>query len=141
MSKRQTIFLLQTVTLASLAVFSLAACSKTNDQAATSRPPASADIPVVATTTPNAPPAMTIVPSTDIRKSLAAVDTAMKNRAYVIAVQEMLAVQQQKQMTDQEAQEAHNRMVGLQSSLATSIANGDANARAAAELLRQSVMR
>lgn len=94
-------------------------------------------------TTPLPDPASSAVgsPSTDVKQSLADVDAALKAKAYVKAVQTMLAIRQQAQLTDQEAQEAHNRMVEIQSSLASSIANGDPNAKAAAEILRQSVLR
>ena len=68
-------------------------------------------------------------------------DAALKEKAYQRSVQCLLAVQNQKQLTDQQAEEARRRMVGLQSSLADGIANGDPNAIAAAELLRRSATR
>jgi hypothetical protein len=69
---------------------------------------------------------------------LAAADAALKTRDYDRAAASILAVQRQKQLTEQQAQAAHNQMVRLQSDLAAAVASGDPKAKAAAELLRRS---
>ena len=119
-----------------LAAF-LSGCSK--KEAAVSAP----ETPVapVAEAPASAPtPAVSAASAAAMTRALADADAALKAHAYDQAVQAMLAVQKHRQLTDQQAQEAHNRMVGLQSSLAAAVASGDPNAKAAAELLRQSAM-
>ena len=75
----------------------------------------------------------------NVNQSLTEVDAALKAKAYDRAVQALLAVQQQA-LSEQQAQEAANRMRGLQANLAAAVAAGDANAKAAAERLRQAHM-
>ncbi len=72
----------------------------------------------------------------EVNQSLADADAAIKAKAYDKAVQALLAVQNQKQLSEQQAAEARNRMIGLQASLAQAVANGDPNAKAAADMLR-----
>jgi hypothetical protein len=78
--------------------------------------------------------------STDVKQSLAQVDSSLNANDYTKAVQTLLAVQNQKQLTDQQTQEAQTKMKGVQRILATAIAAGDPNAKAAGELLRSSAM-
>lgn len=76
----------------------------------------------------------------EVNQSLADADAAIKAKAYDKAVQALLAVQNQKQLSEQQAAEARNRMIGLQASLAQAVANGDPNAKAAADMLRAAHM-
>ena len=71
---------------------------------------------------------------------MAAADAALKAKAYDQAALTLVALQQQKGLTDQQAQAVHTRMVQLQGALASALANGDAKAQAAAAILRQSAM-
>jgi hypothetical protein len=124
-----------------IAASTITGCSKKAEQpAAVVTPPADATAATApATPAPTAPTAAIPV-STDIKKSFAEMDAALQAKAYEKAVQSMLAVQQQRQLTEQQAAEARARMVGLQQNLATAIASGDPSARAAADLLRRSAM-
>lgn len=81
-----------------------------------------------------------VLPSTDANKSFAEADAALKNNAYDKAAQALLAVQMQKNLSEQQAAEANKRMIGLQRGLADAIARGDASAKAAADLIRQAHM-
>jgi hypothetical protein len=78
--------------------------------------------------------------STDIKQSLAEVDASLSANDYAKAVQTLLAVQNQRQLTDQQAQEAQTKMKGVQSVLSAAIAAGNPNAKAAGEMLRSSAM-
>lgn len=89
-------------------------------------------------TAPAAAPTPTISAPADVKQAFVEADAALKTKSYQRAAQYLLAVQNQKQLTDQQAEEARRRMVGLQSSLADGIANGDPNAIAAAAMLRRS---
>jgi hypothetical protein len=117
-------------------------CSKQAEKpaAASSAVDSVAAVPLSATT-PAAVPTTSISVPADIKQAFAEADAALKAKAYQRSVQCLLAVQNQNQLTDQQAEEARRRMVGLQSSLADGIANGDPNAIAAAELLRRSATR
>jgi len=130
----------QTSLLAMIIVAAAMGCSKKAATSASVTPAPDASAATPAPVTAPAVSAASITASTDISKSLADADAALKAHAYDQAVQAMLAVQKHRQLTDQQAQEAHNRMVGLQRSLAAALASGDPNAKAAAELLRQSAM-
>jgi hypothetical protein len=97
--------------------------------------------------TPAAPatPADPAVPSAPIaavaaspQAALAESDAALKAKDYEKAAVSILAVQQQKRLTDQQAMALRNQMIRLQSSLAAAVASGDPKAKAAAELLRAS---
>ena len=117
-------------------VFSLAGCSKKVEAPPpVAAPAAETPAPAPKAATPAASSA--IMPSADINKSFADADAAMKMKAYDQAAKALLAAQMQKNITDQQAAEARSRMVGLQRGLAQAIANGDASAKAAADLIRQ----
>ena len=77
----------------------------------------------------------------DLSKASAAVDAALKAREYDQAAQTLLLLQRQKDLTEQQAQEVHGRMVRLQADLVSALARGDPKAQAAAETLRRSTMR
>jgi hypothetical protein len=65
-------------------------------------------------------------------------ELAAKQRDYEKAVEAMLAIQQQQRiLSEQQAQMYYQRMQQLQADLASAIAAGDPRARAAAERLRQ----
>ena len=93
-----------------------------------------------AATAPAAAPSATTTPPADTGKFLADCDAALKTGAYDKAAQALLAAQAQKNLTEQQANEARSRMVGLQRGLADAIARGDASAIAAANLIRQAHM-
>ncbi|MEY4916516.1 MAG: hypothetical protein RL616_429 [Verrucomicrobiota bacterium] len=134
-----TFFLRRSQSFAGLLVVCLAfvGCSKKETPA-----PAPAAPVVEAPAAPVANPAA--IPNSptpmDVRQAFAEADAAMKAKAYERAVQAMLAVQKQKQLTESEAQQARLRMISLQSSLATAVANGDPAAKAAADRLRRASM-
>jgi hypothetical protein len=132
----------KTAMLVFIAAVTVTGCSKKAEISTAPAPDAGAAT-AAATPAPAPAPAAhaTAVPVlTDIKQSLAEVDAALKAKAYEKAVQNLLAVQQQKQLTEEQAQQAHSEMVGLQQNLAAAIAAGDPNAKAAAELLRRSAM-
>ncbi len=84
---------------------------------------------------------MAPVNAPDLSKASAAVDAALKAREYDQAAQTLLLLQRQKDLTDQQAQEVHGRMLRLQADLVGAIERGDPKARAAAEMLRRSSLR
>ncbi|MBW8863894.1 MAG: hypothetical protein JF609_03035 [Verrucomicrobia bacterium] len=135
--------LLKATLPALIAAAAITGCSKKAEPPAAVVAPAADTTPATAPA-PAAPARATatspIAPSTDLKKSYAEMDAALKAKAYEKAVQAMLAVQQQRQLTEQQAAEARAQMVGLQQNLAAAIASGDPNARAAADLLRRSAM-
>jgi hypothetical protein len=129
----------KTILLLLITVAVVTNCSKKETKPTAAAPTVEMDsnASAAAANTPAAPQAV-IPASTDINQSFADADAALKVKAYDKAVQNLLAVQNQRQLTEQQAQEARNRMVGLQRNLAAAIAEGDPNAKAAAEMLRRS---
>ena len=124
-------------TILMLAVIAFAAgCGKKSENTATVAPP------VDAVTAPATAPSVAAPPVVvqNVDQSLAQVDAALKARAYEQAVRTLLAVQQQKALSEQQALEAANRMRGLQANLAAAIAAGDPAAKAAGALLHQANM-
>ena len=77
-------------------------------------------------------------PPADSSATVAAAEAARKAREYQRSAELLLAIQAQQQLNEQQAQAVQQQMVRLQSDLAGAIARGDAQARAAAELLRRS---
>ena len=76
----------------------------------------------------------------DTSKVFTEADAALKAKDYQKATETLLALQQ-RQLTEQQAQAVRGQMVQLQGALASAVANGDPNAKAAAERLRASSMR
>jgi hypothetical protein len=131
---------LKTTLLVFLAAVAATGCSKKEEKTAA---PAPDNTAATAAATPAPAPATRAVAVpviTDIKQSFAQVDAALKAKAYDKAVQNLLAIQQQKQLTEEQAQQARSQMVGLQQNLAAAVAAGDPSAKAAAELLRRSAM-
>lgn len=129
------VYNLKTTMMVVIASVAITGCSK---KATTAAPPADigTNVPAVTTSAASANVSAPIV----VQQSFAEVDAALKQKDYQKAAQTLLTVQEQKQLTDQQSQEARNRMIGLQKSLAQAIANGDPNAKAAGEVLRQSAI-
>lgn len=75
-------------------------------------------------------------PTIDATKAFADVNTALKARDYQKATETLLALQRQKQLTDQQSMAVRGQMVQLQSAVAAGVASGDPNAKAAADRLR-----
>ena len=71
------------------------------------------------------------------QKTFAEAEAAMKAKDYQKAVEAALVLQQQKQLSEAQAQAARNQMVRLQQQLAGAVLSGDPNAKAAADRLRQ----
>ena len=117
-----------------LVVVTAAGCSKKTETSGAIAPTTSA----TATTAPGVAATPVVVQNVD--QSLTEVDAALKARAYEQAVRTLLAVQQQKALSEQQAQAAANRMRGLQANLAAAIAAGDPSAKAAGALLHQANM-
>lgn len=126
-----------------LAVIAIAAgCGKKNDKTAVVAPPpadAATAAPAPAAAAPVASPPPVVV--TDVSKSLAESEAAIKAKSYQKAVQTILALQRQAALNPQQAQAAMNQMRALQAELAAGVAAGDPNAKAAVKLLTQSSMR
>jgi hypothetical protein len=74
----------------------------------------------------------------DASAALAAAEAALKAREYEQAAKNLLAIQAQKNLSEQQALAARDQMVQLQRGLAGAVASGDPKAKAAAELLRAS---
>ena len=128
-------------TLSLLLAATLAGCGKKEPAPpAASAPADSGSAAQPAAGAAAAPTATAPIPaaSADTTAALAASDAALKAREYDRAALAILAVQRQKQLTEQQAQAAHNQMLRLQSDLANAIASGDPKAKAAAEILRRS---
>jgi hypothetical protein len=127
-------------TLAFLLAAIIAGCGKKEPAppAAAAADPGSAAQPAADAVAAPSPRAPIPAASSDTTATLAAADAALKAREYDRAAAAILVVQHQKQLTEQQAQAAHNQMVRLQRDLAGAIASGDPKAKAAAELLRRS---
>jgi uncharacterized lipoprotein YajG len=116
-------------------IAALAGCGKKPQTQTAITPPA--DAPVAATPTP-APTASATPPVVqNVNQSFTEVDAALKAKSYDKAVVTLLAVQRQQALSAEQAEEALNRMRGLQANLAAAVAAGDPNAKAAADRLRQ----
>jgi predicted component of type VI protein secretion system len=76
--------------------------------------------------------------SVDTTRILNEADAALKAKDYQKAVEAALAAQRQQALTEQQAAARRIQMLQLQKDLANAIANGDAKAKAAADLLRRS---
>jgi len=113
---------------------SLIACKKQEAPPAQSQADTTAPAPA---TSPDSAPTVAPAPAANAQAALSDVNAAMKAKEYDRAVKSMLAVQTAK-LTDQQAMEAHNRMIQLQKDLASAVANGDPKAKAAADMLRAS---
>jgi hypothetical protein len=122
-------------TLAMALLVAAAGCGSKDEKPASVAPP---EAPAAVAPAPAAAAPAAVV--TDVNKSFAQADAALKARNYDQAVQALLAAQRQRQLTDQQAMEARNRMLALQANLASAVASGDANAKAAAERIRQANM-
>ncbi len=105
------------------------ACGKKQD----ATPQASAQS---ANTGTNAAPADVAPAPIDPANTLAATDAALKARQYDQAVANLLKLQQQKNLTEQQAQALRDQQVRVQRNLASAVASGDPRAKAAAEMLR-----
>ena len=103
------------------------AAATTNDTAAATEP------------APQAPagPVLDASQMGDAKAAMADADAALRQRDYEKAVRTMMAIQQA-QLTAQQAEAARQQMYNLQRNLANAIANGDPNAKAAADILRAS---
>lgn len=129
---------------AALALCLLVGCGKKEETSSTPSP--TADVSQGATQDQSAQP--NPVPTGPTAADLAAQQAAMerlrqaelaaKQRDYEKAVEAMLAIQQQQRiLSEQQAQMYYQRMQQLQADLASAIAAGDPRARAAAERLRR----
>ena len=127
-------------TLSLLLAATLAGCGKKEPAPPAASAPADSGSAAQPAASAAAPAASAPIPaaSADTTAALAASDAALKAREYDRAAVAILAVQRQKQLTEQQAQAAHNQMVRLQGDLANAIASGDPKAKAAAEILRRS---
>lgn len=115
------------------ALFAVAGCSKKPAPPVVTAPPAEA-VPVATAVAANPLPAAA---AADPVKLFADADAAAKAGAYDKAAQALIAAQSQKNLTEQQAAAAQQRMVSLQRGLADAISRGDASAKAAADLIRQ----
>lgn len=109
----------------------------TNQQAAT--PAADAQPAETTAQQPTGPGLDSSQMTGDAKAAMAEADAALKQREYEKAVRTMMAIQQAR-LDAQQAALAHQQMVNLQRNLATAIAQGDPNAKAAADILRASHM-
>jgi hypothetical protein len=130
------------VVLTLLAASALTACSKKEAQA--TPPPEPAPAPTQATTeqpapAPEAAPAVSIntVNITDAKAAMTAADQALRARQYEETAKLLLALQAQ-QLNEKQAAAVRAQMVRFQGALANALADGDQNAKAAADALRAS---
>jgi hypothetical protein len=110
------------------------------ENASTPAPPPPANgnsLPLANQPTPSQAPA---VPTVDTTKAFSDVNAALKARDYQKATETLLAIQQ-KALTEQQAAAARAQMVQLQGAVASGVASGDPNAKAAADQLRASAKR
>jgi hypothetical protein len=123
-----------------LALALLAGCSKKAEQPPTAAPPTAGNAapPAAASAERATARPVNAANSADASAALAAADAALKARQYEQAVRNLLAIQAQKNLSEQQALAARDQMVQLQRGLAGAVANGDPKAIAAAELLRAS---
>ncbi len=126
------------VGLVCLAAVWMAGCSKGQQQKTEfpAAPPPGATPAASAPTANASPAAAPAQPVLDNKKTYDDAEAAMKARDYDRAVAAALALQQQKQLTDAQAQAARNQMVRLQQQIAGAAAGGDPRAKAAADRLR-----
>jgi len=135
----------RSATLALVTAVMLAGCGKKPADPTSSSAPAdtgataSAAAPAEAPPPPQAAPAIIVnnINTSDTKAAMSAANAALKARQYEDATKLILAMQAQ-QLSEQQAAAVHNQMIQLQQNLADGIANGDANAQAAAEMLRES---
>lgn len=123
-------FMKTTVPTLVLAVV-MAGCSKKTEEPAAVVPPTEG----AAATAPAAGPSAAEI--AESQRMFAEADAALKAREYQKAVESLLAAQQ-KRLTDEQSAQSRNRMIQLQSSLASAAASGDPNALAAIQRLRAS---
>jgi hypothetical protein len=129
----------------SLAMLSSTSCSKKAEQAANPAPsqpaaaaPAADAQPADASAQqPTGPVLDTSQMVGDAKAAMADADAALRQREYEKAVRTMLAIQQAR-LDAQQAALARQQMINLQRNLANAVANGDPNAKAAADILRAS---
>ncbi len=123
--------------LASLAVMVFAGCSKKAEAPPAAAPPEAGNAARV--TTEIAPARTVNIPSVaDTSVALSAANAALKAHEYEQAARNLLAVQAQKNLSEQQAAAAKEQMNQFQRNLAGAVASGDPKAIAAAELLRAS---
>lgn len=133
------------VALAVLASLVLVGCGK--KQAGTPTPTAATPADTGATATAASEPAPAEQPApaivvnnintADTKAAMSAAAAAAKARQYEEAVKLMIALREQR-LNEQQAAAYHNQMIQLQRNLADGVANGDPNAQAAAQILRES---
>jgi hypothetical protein len=83
-----------------------------------------------------APAQAPAAPTVDTTKAFADVNAALKAKDYQKATDTLLAIQRQRALTEQQAMAVRGQMVQLQGAVAAGLANGDPNAKAAADRLR-----
>ena len=127
--------------LALLTALVITGCSKKEPPAAASASPS----PQAATAAPTPPPTDAaqapvgnVQNIADINAAMAAAEAANRARQYEEAAKTLLILQQQRQMSAQQAQALQQQMRDFQRNLATAVASGNAQAKAAAEMLRAS---
>ena len=128
---------LKTSALALVIVAAVGGCSKTEEPAATARVAPADAVPGAAAPTPVAAP--TAAEIADAQRAFAESDAALKAREYKKAVEALIAAQQQR-LTEQQSLQSRNRMIQMQSALASAAASGDPNAQAAIQRLREAAI-
>lgn len=117
-------------------------CKKSQSTAPTPAPENATAAPTPAATanpgaTPNQAAAQTpAAPPVDTTKAFADINSALKAKDYQKATDTLLAIQRMPHLTEQQSLAAHGQMVELQKAVATGLASGDPNAKAAADRLR-----
>jgi hypothetical protein len=132
-----------------LAASLIAGCSKHKEDSSASQTPST---PVASTPAPDSGSAPANDPSAqassapvldssqmsgDPKVAMTEADSAVRQKEYEKAARLMLAIQQA-QLNQQQAEAAYQQMVAFQRNLAAAVANGDPNAKAAADVLRAS---
>lgn len=75
-------------------------------------------------------------PTVDTTKAFTDINSALKAKDYQKATDNLLAIQRMPHLTEQQSLAVHGQMVELQKAVASGLASGDPNAKAAADRLR-----
>jgi len=134
--------MMKTILFFLLALATVTGCKKSQPTETapqnSSAPAPSTPAPANTTASPNQPatPQAQAASTVDTTKAFTDVNAALKARDYQKATDNIMAIQRLPNLTDQQAAAVRGQMVELQKAVAAGLANGDPNAKAAADQLR-----
>lgn len=130
--------------LAVLVAAAVIGCSKKEQKSSAAAPPSDAATPAApaaAAAAEAAPvPVVNVQSIADTKAAMAAADAALRARQYDQAAKTLLLLQQQRQLSAQQALAVRDQMRQLQTDLAGAVGSGDPRAKAAADMLRAAAM-